>query len=101
MHDALRMLKSGCWAEMDDCVEAMLYTDDRSVPQEEWEWLRSIRAEGFRQGLDLDAGLSIRRCMEEAGAVDIQRWEYRVLFWKGALTEQSGARLMTEHAIRE
>ena len=99
VRDALKMLKPGGWAEMDDYVEDTFYTDDRSVPREEWEWLRSIRAGGSRQGLDLDAGLNIRRYMEKAGFVDIQRWEYRVPFWKGAVTEQPGSRLMTEHAI--
>ena len=99
VRDVFKMLKPGCWAEMDDYVEDTFYTDNRIVPREQWEWLRSIRAGGFRKGLDLDAGLNICRYMEEAGFVDIQRWEYRVPFWKGAETGQAGARLMAEHAI--
>ena len=99
VRDVFKMLKPGGWAEMDDYVEDTFYTDNRSVPREQWEWLRSIRAGAYRKGLDLDAGLNIRRYMEEAGFVDIQRWEYRVPFWRGAETEQAGARLMAEHAI--
>ena len=99
VRDVLKMLKPGSWAEIDDYVEDVFYSDNRSVPHEEWEWLRSIRAGGLRQGLDLDAGLSIRRYMEEAGFTDIQRWEFRVPFWKGAEMEQPEARQITEHAI--
>ena len=99
VRDAFKMLKPGRWAEMDDYVEDTFYTDDRSVPREQWEWLRSIRAGGIRKGLDLDAGLNICRYMEEAGFVDIQRWEHRVPCWKGAVTELGGARLMALHAI--
>lgn len=97
--DVLKMLKPSCWAEMGDYVEDVFYDDNRIVPREEWEWLRSIRAGGVRQGLDLDAGLNIRRYMEAAGFVDIQRWEYRVPYWKGAGKEHPEARQMIDHAI--
>lgn len=68
-------------------------------PCEEWEWLRALRAGGARLGLDLDCGFNIRRYMEEAGFQDIQRWEYRVPYWKGAVKEQPEASTMTEYAI--
>lgn len=99
VRDVLKILKPGRWAEMGDYVEDVFYEDNRSVPREEWEWLCSLRAGGVQQGLDLDAGLNIQRYMEEAGFVDIQRWKYRVPYWKGAAKEQPEARQMTEHAI--
>lgn len=39
-------------------------------------------------GLDMDWGLSIRRYVEEAGSVDIRRWEYRIPCWR----ERGGGR---------
>ena len=97
--DVLKMLKPGCWAEMGDYVENFFYSDNRSRPREEWEWLRSIRAGGARLGLDLDCGLTIRRYMEEAGFVDIQRWEYRIPYWRGAVKEHPETSKMTEFMI--
>ena len=99
VRDALKMLKPGCWAEMGDFVEDVFYTDNRSVPRQEWEWLRSIRAGGVRLGLDLDSGFTIRRYMEDAGFVDIQRWEYRIPYWRAAGKEHPETRKMTEHLI--
>ncbi|KAF4632503.1 hypothetical protein G7Y89_g5628 [Cudoniella acicularis] len=51
---------------------------------------------GALQGLDLDAGLTVRKYMEDAGFVDIQRWEFRIPYWRvpGADSEA-----MTEHLI--
>ena len=51
--------------------EDVFYTDKRSVPREDWEWLRSIRAGGVRLGLDLDCGRTVCRYMEEVGFVDV------------------------------
>ena len=99
VRDVFKMLKPGGWAEMGDYVEDVFYTDNRSVPREEWEWLRSIRAGGALHGLDLDAGLNIRQYMEDAGFVDIQRWEYRLPYWKAAGKERPETREFTEHAI--
>lgn len=72
------MLRPSGWAEFGDFVENFWYTDGRSKPVNDWEWLRAIRAGGLRKGLDLDCGLNIREYMEDAGFVDIRRWEYRV-----------------------
>ena len=99
VRDALKMLKPGCWAEMGDFVEDVFYSDNRVVPREKWEWLRSIRAGGVRLGLDLDSGITIRRYMQEAGFVDIERWEYRIPYWRGAGEEYPETRMMTEHLI--
>jgi len=99
VRDVFKLLKPGGWAEMADYVEDVFYNDNRIVPRDEWEWLRSIRAGGLRQGLDLDAGLNIRRYMEDAGFVDIQTWDYRIPFWKAASEERPETRKITEHAI--
>ena len=71
----------------------------KDISRNDWEWIRSIRAGEVRLGLDLDAGLNIRRHIEEAGFVDIQRWVYRIPYWKGAQKEHPEARKMTEHLI--
>ena len=99
VRDAFKMLKPGGWAEMGDAVDDVFYPDNRIIPRDEWEWLRSIRAGGVRQGLDLDAGLNIPRYMRDAGFLDIQTWEYRVPYWKAAAKERPEARAMIEHAI--
>ena len=99
VHDAFKMLRPGCWAEMGDYVEDCFYEDNHIIPREAWPWLKAIRDGGFRQGLDLDAGSTIEGYMEGAGFVDIQRWEYKIPYWKGALKEKPEARRMTEHAI--
>ena len=99
VRDAYKRLKRNCWAEMGDYAEDVFYHDNRIIPREEWEWLRSMRAGGIRQGLDLDAGLNTRHYMEEAGFVDIQRWEYGVPYWKGAGKEHPETKLMTDHVI--
>ena len=95
VRDALKMLKPGCWAEMGDYAEDVFYTDNRHVPRKDWEWLRS----GVRLGLDLDAGLTIRQYMEEAGFVDVQRWEYRIPYWRTAGQQHPETRKMTELMI--
>ena len=95
------MLAPGGWADMGDYVEQVFYSGDKQnvVPRDDWEWLREIRKGGARLGLDLDAGLTIRGYMEEAGFVDLQTWQYRVPFWRGAWEEQPEARRMAEHVI--
>ncbi|KAL2043901.1 hypothetical protein N7G274_003421 [Stereocaulon virgatum] len=97
--DAYKMLRPGTWAELSDYVEDCFYEDNRIVPREAWPWQKAIREGGFKQGLDLDAGWTIKRYMEDAGFVNIQRWEYRVPYWRGALKERPEATRMTEHAI--
>ena len=102
VQDAFDILKPGCWCEMGDYVEDVLYEDEGKMarlPRERWEWLKAIRDGGRRIGLDLDAGLTIKGYMEAAGFVDIKRWEYRVPYWRGALEEQPEARMWTEHSI--
>ena len=99
VRDVLKMLRPGCWAEMGDYVEDVFYSDNRSIPREEWEWLRSIRAGGVHLGLDLDAGLNIAQYMEEAGFVEIERREYQIQYWREAESEQPEAMTMTEHLI--
>ena len=59
---------------MADYVEDTFYEDGRILPREEWEWLRLLREGGRRRGLDLEAGITIRRYMEEAGFVDVRKW---------------------------
>lgn len=60
------------------------------------DWLRLIREGGALLGLDLDAGLNVRKYMEDAGFVDIQRWEFPIPYWRnpGASSE-----VITEHYI--
>ena len=102
VREVLKMLKPGCWAEMGDYVEDCFYSDNgnnKSTPREDWEWLRSLRAGGARLGFDMDCGLNIRRYMEEAGFVDIQRWEYRIPYWRGAGEEHPATRKMREFMI--
>lgn len=99
VRQALKMLKPGGWAEMGDYVERVYYTDMRLVAHEDWEWLRSIRTGGAKQGLDLDAGLNIPRYMEDAGFVDVQTWEHRIPFWRSAAVERPETKAITEHSI--
>lgn len=99
MRAVLKTLKPGCWAESHEMVEDVFYEDNRFIPHDVWEWQRSLRAGGVRLGLDLDAGLNVRRYMEDAGFVDVQRWEYRVPYWRGAQRVHPEARLMAEFAI--
>ena len=101
IRDVLKVLKPGCWAEMGDYVEDCFYSDNRSVPRENWEWLRSLRAGGARLGLDMDCGLSIRRYMEEAGFVDVQRWEYQIPYWRGAGEMHPETSKMTEFMVED
>lgn len=37
--------------------------------------------------------------LEQAGFVDVQRWEYKVPYWMGAEKELRGSKKMTEHVI--
>ena len=69
-------LKLGAWVEMGDYIEDVFFSDNRAVnPWEDWEWLRVIRADGKRQGLDLDAGRNSAGYMGQGGFVDVQRGE--------------------------
>lgn len=102
VRDMFAMLKPGGWADFGDYIEDVFYTDARCQPREDWEWLRAIRLGGDRKGLDLDCGANVRRYMQEAGFVDIERWEYRVPLWK-KVTEDRGeqveARLVADNLI--
>ena len=98
--EVYKTLKPGGWLEMGDFIEHFFFSDDRPLnPCEDWEWLRAIRAGGERQGLDLDVGRHHAAYMEDAGFVDVKRWEYKVPFWKGAENELPGSRRMTEHMV--
>ena len=98
--EVFKMLKPGVWVEMGDYIEDVFFSDQRTVkPQSDWEWLRAIRAGGQRQGLDLDAGRNQANYMESAGFVDVQRWEYKVPFWREAEEKLLGSEKMTEHVI--
>lgn len=97
VRDIFDVLTPGGWAEMGDYVEDVFYPNNNDlVPREQWEWLKLIRKGGKLQGLDLDAGLTVKKYMEDAGFVDIQNWEFRIPLWRipGAESEK-----MTEHAI--
>jgi len=97
VRDIFQVLAPNGWAEMGDYVEDVFYPENKDItPREDWEWLRLIREGGKLQGLDLDAGLTVQKYMEDAGFVDIQRWEFPIPFWRvpGANSEA-----MTDHAI--
>ena len=97
LQTVLNMLKPGGWAEIDDWVEDVHYTDNRIVPREEWEWLRCIRAGSARRGLDMDAGLNVPRHMKSVGFVNVQTWKFPVPLWIDH--ERPETRRMAEHLI--
>ena len=98
--EVFKTLKPGGWLELGDYFEDVFFSDNRPVhPREDWEWLRAILAAGKRQGLDLDVGRNHARYMEEAGFVDVRRWEYKVPYWKGAERELPGSQKMTQHVV--
>jgi len=99
MRQVFALLKPGGWAEMGDYVENFFFSDNRMVPCKEWEWLRVLRESAAFQGFDLDAGLNIRKYMEEAGFVDIERHEYRIPFSYNDLKKRPEAKLWMEHNI--
>ncbi|TAQ87964.1 hypothetical protein B7494_g3726 [Chlorociboria aeruginascens] len=96
--EIFNVLQPDGWAEMGDYVEDVFYTDKRIVPREEWEWLRCIREGGALQGLDLDAGVHISKYMEDAGFVDVQRWEFAIPYWR---TPGADSEAMTEHVVAD
>ena len=97
LQTVLNMLKPGGWAEIDDWVEDVYYTDNRGVPREEWEWLRCIRSGAARQGLDMDAGLNIPRHMKSVGFINVQTWKFPVPLWIDEARPET--RPMAEHLI--
>ena len=71
-----KTLKPGGWLELRDHIGNVFFSNNRPIdPPEDWEWLRAIRAGWKRQGLDLDIGRNNAVHMQEAGFVDVRRWE--------------------------
>jgi len=94
--DIFDVLKPGGWVEIGDYVKDVFYPNREIVPREEWEWLRLERLGGALQGFDMDVGLNVKKYMEDAGFVDIQRKVFRIPFWRipGAASES-----LVEHKI--
>ena len=98
VREMFAMLRPGGWAEFGDYVEDVFYDDDRrGCPRRDWEWLRALRTAGSRKGLDLDCGTNITRYMQDAGFVDIRRWEYQVPIWRDDSRPET--KQMAEHMI--
>lgn len=97
--DVFKILKPGGWLELGDYVEDVFFSDNSVCPREDWEWLKAIRTGQKKQHLDPDVGRNHTKYMEGAGFVDVQRWEWKVPFWRGAEKELPGTEKITDHVI--
>ncbi|ETN46772.1 uncharacterized protein HMPREF1541_00961 [Cyphellophora europaea CBS 101466] len=78
-HDLLR---TGGWMEVHDFnfivldASGKVISDESSAPGEEFEWLRLLRIEASKTGLDFESGFNAQSLMRNAGFVAIQTWRY-------------------------
>ncbi|KAF2084891.1 S-adenosyl-L-methionine-dependent methyltransferase [Saccharata proteae CBS 121410] len=75
LRSTYRLLKAGGWAEMHD-LDWAWYDGSGKLISNDWEWLQVMKEAGEARGLDFECGSRVKGRMEEAGFVEVERYEY-------------------------
>ncbi|PYH97109.1 S-adenosyl-L-methionine-dependent methyltransferase [Aspergillus ellipticus CBS 707.79] len=100
--DMRDMMKPGAWIESQELNASVFDSSGRNI-DDEMEWVRVMRQAMamVENGLDPDAGSNVKRCMEEAGLVDVQSHVFRRPVGTWLADEEPGTKRVGEYDGKE